>query len=250
MYFMILIILLFAVPLIWISINIHSAKTAWRILLECILGIASGSLLVFIVSAMTGYSLADILSQSMQLAAGDFAKDPQMSALFGMSGLSDTEKKAAFESMATLSINTLPSMLLLWGAIISYVEYLILERLFALSGRPVSRLGALADFSFPKNAMWGFMIIFVLSMLVSFMKLIEDSVFLTNINLIIEYAFCLQGISLLFFMFRQKRWPKVFAAVITIIFLLNVIGQTLLFLIGGIDLFFGIKQKIRAKAEK
>jgi uncharacterized protein YybS (DUF2232 family) len=85
-------------------------------------------------------------------------------------------------------------------------------------------------------------------MLISASGMIDNNMIFLNINYIFDFAFCIQGFSLILMFAYTKRIPKALAVIAIIVIYCTNLGQTVLMLAGFTDIVFGLKQRMRRVA--
>ncbi len=156
------------------------------------------------------------------------------------------------------AIATLPATLFVMAIIVTYFEYIIIAKI--LNGSAARKAGAGADdgfsalapipqmpkisrFTLPPSALTGCLVVILLSWGLSGTDTFNGLALNGNVNIVFEFIFCIQGISVLFFLGESKRVSKPVIAVTSVILLGLSLGQTLLFLLGIFDLIFGVKDR-------
>ena len=154
-----------------------------------------------------------------------------------------------FESVLTEYYNTfvtlLPSYFFMWGAMVSYIEYLILSRVHAGRGEDVNRMTPVREFNLSRNGVIGWCGICIVASLLSLMtdSSVIDTVY-SNTYALFRMVFAYQGMSFLAYLCHMKGWPKAVWIVVTILLLMTGYGTMFIYIIGLIDGILGLKVRI------
>ena len=154
-----------------------------------------------------------------------------------------------FESVLTQYYNTfvtmLPSYFFMWGALVSYIEYLILYRVHARRGEDVNRMTPVREFNLSRNGVIGWCGICIIASLLSLTvdSAVIDTVY-ANAYALFRMVFAYQGMSFLAFLCHMRGWPKAVWIVVTILLLMTGYGTMFIYIIGLIDGILGLKVRI------
>ncbi len=243
MYSLVLFLIIVLVPAVVIPKNIVLKERPYKVVLQGFVASSVGILILFIVATITGGSLGE------QFALMVDQMIPALVANEGISGnpifkdMTPAEIKTQLSLIYTLMINSLPAYLLILASLTSYFEYTFIAKLMSGKIRDIRRLPAFANFSWPKSGVWGWLIIFAGSVVLS-NTLDIGKLVLLNVQILMEYYFFLQGASVAFFLADKKKWPKFVPPLVVIIFALSPISRGLIFMLGLIDLVINIKSRL------
>jgi uncharacterized protein YybS (DUF2232 family) len=191
----------------------------------------------------------------------------QTAALFGVQGVPPEELEDFVLEMYDVTINMIPSVLLISSFVTSYVEYVLFERAVDKSIATVSRLepervrdGKLllrddppeyaqnmrkmpkfSEFRLPFNFMILCVAILIITWILASSPTLKAGLVMNNVEAVISFMFVVQGASVFF---RLGELRKVSPALVTILCVAVVcftIGRTLLFIVGVFDFVFDIK---------
>lgn len=205
---------------------------------------AIGCLIVIAMSSVFGAGIGSIISGNVDIMSEAMAKNKEYAELLGISDLSDAELVAFYKKLYDSVIMIIPAMLIIWSAIIAYTECAIATRSFNKKGE-ARVLAPIREFSLSKTAVLGWLVIsilawvFVKGEVFSFAETIN-----ANIYLLFRAVFCLQGISVLAYIFHMKKWKRPLWVILTVIMLMTNVGTIILYVTGIIDALSNIKGRI------
>lgn len=244
MYTLIILAVLIFLPLPLMAASAKKTGNGYRAIFEGVNGIAMAMMLVFILAAATGNPVGSVIAGDLQLFADAAANSSQIVSMLGLEKLSYTERVNTLTSVYTYAINALPAVILVWGTIIAYFEYIIVSKAAVGSKYQLPQLGKFKDFSLPKRALWGWVMIYLLTFAVSLMNFMDTSVLQVNIQILFQFTFQIQGIAVIFHFCDFKKWPKAVPVILSIAFFPTAIGQMILCVMGFMDLGFGLRKAI------
>ena len=190
-----------------------------------------GSLLIFIFATLSGTSVAAELEAAYAQAM------PML--LQSFPGQEDLLKQSI-----DIAISGFPSMVLLMGVVVAYLEYLILSKFVRNGEKGAWQMARLREFSWPRNGIYGWLLIFVLSWIAGLTGMPDGDLVMQNVQSIFEAAFALQGTSLLLMFFFMKRVPRGLGPVLAVFAWILPMGKSILFLLGIADIMLGLRTRI------
>ncbi|MEG0662779.1 MAG: DUF2232 domain-containing protein, partial [Anaerovoracaceae bacterium] len=113
-----------------------------------------------------------------------------------------------------------------------------------VKGEPALRLPPFREFSLPRNSVVGWFFIFILSWVLRLTGFGAADIVSINVNLIFEFTFALQGISLVLFGCHMRKIPKAIPVILIIVLWVLTIGKTVLFVLGIADLLLNLRSKM------
>ncbi|QIB67996.1 DUF2232 domain-containing protein [Aminipila butyrica] len=244
MYTLIIFSVLIFLPLPLMASAARKTNDGYRAIFQGVLGVAGAMLLLFLVASLGGHPVGQAISSDLQSFSEAAAKNSQVVEMMGMEGLSFGERVSGITRLYTYAINALPAVVLIWATIIAYFEYIVISRISAKASYPLPVLGKLKDFSMPKKAMWGWILIYLLTFIVSLLGFASSNVLQINIQILFQFAFQIQGLAVVFYFCDSRGWPRGLAVVLSLFFLPTSIGQMLLCLVGFFDLGFNVRKFI------
>lgn len=246
MYGLAIILIIFIVPAAIMLKYIPLRERPYKVLTEGTVAAAVGIIFVFMIAASTGISLGARLGEMTDQAIEILISNPSFMNNSAIAEMSAEEVRKVLSLFYAMMINSLPGILLIVTAIISYVEYQLITRTLARKNENIRMLPEFRQFSLPKSALWGWLTVFGASWLISQGSDI-GAVVLANIGLLMEFSFVLQGTAVLLYYFDSRRIPKPIAVILIILFISTRITQTLIFMIGVGDLVFNLRSRMSRK---
>jgi len=199
--------------------------------LSATVSVGLGSLLIFIFATIAGSSVAS------ELEASYAATMPALLQMF-------PGQEALLRQSIDLVISGFPSTIILMGAVAAYLEYLILSKFIRNGERGAWQMARLREFTWPRNGIYGWLLVFVLSWLAGLTGMPGGDIVMLNVQNIFEAAFALQGTSLLLMFFFMKKVPRGLGPFLAVLAWLLPMGKSVLFLLGVIDIMLGLRTRI------
>lgn len=243
MYSLGLFLIIVLIPAMVIPKNIAIKERPYKVVLEALIATSVGILFLFVLATMTGGSLGEQLAEMVNrmipviMENEVFLKNPIFSEM------TPSEVQNQLLSIYTIMINSLPGYLLVMASLTSYFEYTLIAKLMSGKLRDVRRLPAFHTFSWPKSGVWGWLIIFGGSWILS--KSVDiGPLVLGNVQILMEYYFFVQGAAVLFFFGVRKKWPKFVPILLVIVFSISPISRGIIFMLGLGDLILNIRDRM------
>jgi len=247
--FFIFLIVLIVPPPVMIRSAMKGA-TPYRAVLDGVIAVAVGTVFIFILAAASGQPVGEELKIGLYAAAEILVDNQSVTSALGIADLPYDQRLAVFNTVYDYAVNIFPASIIIWAMPVAYFEYLILAKLINRKQPKFQKLPAFREFGLPRNALIGFIIIFILSWLVMAIGIVPNDTIYENVNLLFEFVFAIQGAAVLFFFCYTRRIPKVVAIIVTILLFNINAGQMVLFLLGITDLAFGLKGRMGRKLDK
>lgn len=244
MYTLIIFSVLVFLPLPLMASAARKTKKSYRAIFEGVLGVAIAMMLMFIIASATGNPVGRAIASDLQLFCETAASNNQIVSMLGMEKVPLGERVKTLTKVYTYAINALPATMLVWSTIIAYFEYMIISIISRRAKYPLPELTKLKDFSMPKKALWGWILIYLMTFVVTLLGFMDSNILQINIQVLFQFAFQIQGLAVVFYFCDSKKWPKVVAVILCLFFLPTAIGQMLLCMIGFLDLGFGLRKII------
>ncbi len=227
--------------------SIKERITPFRAVLQGLITGAVAALIVMVIGDIAGSNVFDELFTSVNIMAEALANDPNMIALLG-EDLSAAERVNFINEIYSQSIQMLPAVVFIITAVAAYIEYIIISKAYKPGGIAAIPMTKMREFDLPRNIAFVWLALYVLSILVTSSGIVENNMIFLNINYIFDFAFCIQGISLIFMICYSRRLPQILGVLVIVVVLFTNIGKTLLMLAGFSDIIFGIKQRMKRVA--
>lgn len=236
-------IILLMSPALVLPRSIIQGVRPYRAIIESVIVAATGILFLFIFISATGESLgvriASVVHELIKIAIENqvFLDHP----LF--KGMSDNELSSYLINVSNIMIDNFPGLLIIISGLLSYLLYLGISKVMEKSGKKVRRLPLYKNFSWPKQGIWAWIAIYLISLLMS-KDFPEGAVVLSNINMLMEFYFAFQGGAVVFFLVAKKEWPVIVAVILVPLFMVIRIFRMGLFILGLLDLMMNVRNRI------
>lgn len=248
MYSSLLFFFILVVPIPIIAVRIKRGISPFKACLSGIIGGGIAVALVFIIAQVSGSGIGEELDLAIKDMAKLLAENDQMTKALGIEDSSTSEKIKLITEIYNVGAAILPSTLLIITAIVGYLESIIICRIVKNGEGLRLPMTPIREFSLPGNALMGWIIIFILSWISKAIGINGSDTLLANVDILFEFTFALQGISLIFFTAHIKHIVKVFPVILIIVLIIVPIGKTFLFIIGIADLILGLKGRVKPKS--
>lgn len=248
MFTFIIFLAVFILPMPIMVLVARKRGNGYRAILEGVIGVALTMVLFFVIAAINGMPIGQAIASNLQTISESMAANTEFAKLAGLEDQSYTERVAAISQIYTYAINALPAVILSWATIIAYFEYRIISRASLKSKAPLPQLSKFKNFSMPWKALWGWILIYILTWIVVTIGFEQGNVLQINIQILFELAFEIQGMAVIFYFIESKKQPKVLAALLCIVFIGTNLGKLLLSALGFLDLALGLR-RIRVKRQ-
>ena len=247
MYFALIFLLIIALPLVVMPKDISAGeKSPYRIVINGVIAVSAGAAVVFMAASLTGSGLFSRIMEDVKDAAGALATDARIAEAFRMTDETVAERKefltAAYESVIKLA----PFYIMALGAIISYIEYIILSR--SLGKRSaVKKMPPFREFSFPPGTVMALVAMYFIAWIMTTSETVDSDMLYLNVSAMFDFAFCIQGISVIFMFFHMKRIHKAAPVAVSVALWITFIGQNILLIMGMVDMIMNLKLIIQMK---
>lgn len=231
MYTSLIFFCLFIFPIASLVQCIRRGLNPYNGVLSGTVAVGFGSTAIFIMATLSGTSVG------AEMEAAFEAVIPSL--LQSMPG-----QEELIRNNIDIIISGFPSTILLMGAVVSYVEYIILSKFIKNGDKGAWQMARLREFSWPRSGIYGWLLIFLLSWLAGLTGVPGGDLVLINVQSIFEAAFALQGTSLLLMFFFMKKTPRGLGPALAIFAWLMPMGKSILFLLGVGDIMLGLRTRI------
>lgn len=150
-----------------------------------------------------------------------------------------------FEMMNTL----LPTLLVLASVIIVILFFLVSQPFIKRFSTMKIQWPLFRELQLPKSLLWYYLLTMVLTLVVNPEKTSFMYLALVNLMFILQILILLQGYSLVFYFAHIKKWPKVIPYLVLVGSFILPIVQSIVRILGIIDLGFPFRQSIAKKKE-
>lgn len=231
MYITLVLLSIILMPLPAVLGGLRRGTAPYTAVMDGTLSASLASIVFFIAAALSGNPLGVALQSFL---------DTGLASMAGALGDQTDVYKAALNLFVTL----FPSSVLIGGAIAAYLEYQILSRVVKRVDGASLRMPPLREFSWPRQGIYGWMLMFLLAYLVRAGGFPAGEGLLLNIENIFQSAFALQGTACLLMVLIMRRVPKGLAGGLAVAAWILPYGKMALFLLGLADIMFGIRMRI------
>lgn len=247
MYSSLMMLVAIIAPIPAIVKSMQEKTTPFRAVLQGLVTGAVAALIVMVIADLAGSNIFDDLMKQVDALAESFAKDPNMAAMLG-EDMTEAQRLKMLNELYGQSIKLLPSVVFIMSAIAAYIEYIIISKIYKPGGLAAIPMTKMREFNLPRNIAMVWLGLYLLSLLVTATGIIENDIVFLNINSIFNFAFCIQGISLIFMLFYSKKLPQALAVVLIIAIGATNLGKTVLMIAGFTDIIFGVKYRMKRAA--
>ena len=217
MYLLLIYFLILVVPLAVMPRIIRSGTASpYRTVLYGTIGTAVAIVAVFMAASMSGQGVFAQISGMIENMASELAKNPVVAETLGMASVSRAERIETLTQMYESVFAVMPACLMILGLVVSYVEYIIVSRIMARRIQ-VKRMPAFREFSWPGSAFMGVMGMYLISWALTATGIFGDNMVYVNMDMLFNFVFSIQGVSVVLMFCHMKRMPKAAGVVISIV---------------------------------
>src|SRR5665648_125905 len=211
-------------------------------------GVANSNLLTSMIEKYVKFiAPVVVLPGEIELTVKTIVETPSLLKIAGLEGIGKAEAANLLTEAYAVAINMIPSTMICWGLMFSYFDYKLISNSMNKRGKTVLMLPAFSDFSLPRRAVYGCLLIYILSWMAVGLKIVSEDAMLLNVQAIIEFVFAVQGFAVVIYTTKQNKMNKVLRWAIYIVLLVSPFGRKFLALFGFFDLLVGIRQKLEKK---
>lgn len=246
MYLLLIFLMSFIIPLVFLPTMIKKGtESPYRTVLYAALISSAAALAVFAAAAMTGESVYSQLNSAIRGMADTLAGDDSIADMLNMGDAAADERADMYVNLYQEVFKSLPASIMTFNAVIAYFEYIILSRTMKVKNTGVRLMPKFREFSLPAGAIWGIMIMYLISWIMAEAEMLPNDLLYVNMDLIFDFVLSLQGISVVFMLFHMKKLPKTIAVIVIVILWGTYMGRWLLVLLGMFDIILGLKIRIQ-----
>lgn len=228
MYTGLLLLCAVLVPIPLIIAAIRKKEDPYKACVDGAIGAGVAMVLVYILAAQGGSGIG----QEIALAGEEMTK------------MLPSDQRDAVGALFEKSADGIPGTMLILAALCSYGEYILLSRIVKTGGEHGLKMPPIRELHLSRSVIRGWLIIIILSWVIRFSGFSGGTLVMVNVNILFEFTFALQGISLLFLWTHLKKVAKAVPVIATILLWFLPAGMTLLFIAGLADLFVGLRKRI------
>lgn len=244
MYLLTLMIITVLLPLIVVLGGIKRGMLPYAVILQSVLFLGFSLVMLFGFAWSTGEPLGASILKEINITVKTIVETPDLLKIMGLEGIEKAEASDILIKAYSFMINMLPSYILCWGMAFSYFDYLIISAIKKRMGKEVLMLPPFANFSLPRKALYGSLLIYGLSWLTVSLKIIPAEALLLNVQGLILFIFAVQGLAVSIYTIRKRNVPKIIGWIVCITLFFSAFGKVFLAGLGIFDLLMGIRQKL------
>lgn len=246
MYLLLIFLMSFIIPLIALPGLIKKRiGSPYRIVLYASLISSAAAFMVFAVAAMSGESVFSQLDSTIDAMADILARDNSVAEIMNMSDVAVSERADFFTKLYQEVFESLPASIMTFNAVIAYFEYILMSRTMTAKNVGVRLMPKFREFSLPAGTIWGILIMYLVSWLMTTTETLPNDLLYVNMDLIFDFVLALQGISVVFMLFHMKKLPRAVAVVVIIVLWGTYMGRWILIMLGMFDIIIGLKIRIQ-----
>ena len=248
MYFSLIFFLMLIMPIIVMpKYMITGSFSPHKTVIQATIVIAGCIMVMFMVAASNGEGVYAQMQTAVDMFSQQAAAIPQITEMLGISDLGKDEQIKLIAQVYDNASRQIPVSLLFMGAVIAYLEYLIISRLL-VNKIQVRKMPKLRELTFPQGTAMAVMLMYIISWLIYNDGSAFGEMLYLNVDLLFDLVFSLQGVSVVLMLFHLKRLPDVAGAAVAVIMWATSIGRMLLVMIGIADLMLGLKVRMRGSS--
>ena len=244
MYLELMLLMIIAMPISVIYRDIKLKADPYKAIAKGTLFAGLGIMFIFLLASTSGQSIGEQVDKSIEAAVKMLVDNKQAMEALGMAEMSEAKAIASLTDMYSAFAALLPSVLVILGAIVSYIEYNLLVRISYRKIKDFKPLAYVRNFTLKSNDVMGWFIIYLAAYLLKFAGLGIAETAVLNINILVEAIIMLQGIAVVFVFCYSKRMIKLVPVLFIILTLCLPVGQTILFTLGIMDLLLNLRGKV------
>jgi uncharacterized protein YybS (DUF2232 family) len=244
MYLFVVIVMTLLLPLILVAGGIKRGMWPYAVILQSVLFMSISLVVLFGLAWSGGEPLSVSILKELEIPVKTMVQNPDFLSTLGLEGVGEAEAEELLLKAYGALINLLPSTVLCWTIIFSYFYYFLLSTFKNKRKKEVQMLPEFSTFSLPRKAIYGSLIVYGLSWLATSAEVVGQEVLLLNVQALIIFVFAIQGLAVVSFTTKQKKFPKIFKMIMYLVLFGSSIGRIFLALFGFFDLLVGMRQKL------
>ncbi len=250
MYLLLIYFFILIIPIIVMPGAIKAGKLSpYRVVMYSAITIAAATVVIFMIASMTGKGIFAQIKELVDVMAKDLAQNPMVADAFDLAAVGEAERTEMFKNLYNSTFAVMPACIMILGMVVSYIEYIIIAKIMGRRTQ-VSRMPKLREFSWPNGAFMAVMGMYLISWILTQTGVFGDNMIYMNVDLLFNFVFSVQGVSVVLMFCHMKRIPKPIGVVIAIVMWMIYLGRLVLLMVGMFDLIFGIKGKIQGRSAR
>jgi uncharacterized protein YybS (DUF2232 family) len=179
--------------------------------------------------AMDGIGIIEILDQLKV----------QMLSFYEKMGMTDDTLLTQLAETFTLVKKLIPSSVILASLLYTFINYIVSTKILTRLKVKLPQKEKFTDFKLPSNFMFGSLIILILTVIVSYMKIVDSEVLQINIINLFIYVFFIQGLAVVL-KFVERSSKAIKALIVFGVFILSLLPFVAL--LGWLDIIFNFRK--------
>lgn len=250
MYLTVIFFLTLIIPFLAIPGHIRiGALSPYRVVLVSTITISAMAMITFMAAALSGTGLYSQLHDVMKLVSEEAASNPMMIQSLDKAGISEDDSVQFIMQVYDAGLMRLPVMIMVMGAVVSYIAYIIISRLMSRK-HDVKLMPKFREFTFPPGAAMAVMAMYLIGWLMMESEMQTGTMMYLNMSALFDIIFILQAIAVILMFFHFKKVPQIVAALVCIVMFITSFGKSIMVLLGMTDMFFGLRMRMGARAGK
>lgn len=246
MYLFIIFAVTIIVPLIVMPASMRKGGVSpLRAVFNAAVSACVAATVILMFSSLAEQGMFAQIKQIINDMSSQVAANPAWDVMPQADKLSTADRAELFTQVYEALAIRVPAYIMTFALIVAYVEYIIAGNMPWNRSR-VEHIPAFREFSLPENSFMGIFLMYFAAWGISVSGSTFGTAVYANVNFIFDFAFILQGISVVFMFAYIRRIPKIAAVIVIAIALCSNICRMLLVLLGMFDLIVGIKGRIAA----
>ena len=210
-------------------------------------GVGAGTiavLVIFAVAFIMGQSFGGQMEQGIKMAVDTIMENKDALSNVGLDEISNAKAISiltdTYKSIAML----LPSVLIIFITIISYIEYNLTVRARYRQSSRLKPYAYLRNFGLTNNDVLGWFMIYIVSYLMKFAGVGIGEIAVMNINIMVNMVIAVQAFGLIFYVAHMKQRPRIFPILISVCLWFIPMGHSILFILGLLDLLLNLRVRL------
>jgi len=146
------------------------------------------------------------------------------------------------EIMKNTILTLIPSSLIFGSIASACINYIVVGIILKRMGFKFKQLGKFSGFSLPRNIMMGLLVIITLSYGASRLNIVNGETLFLNVFYLFQVAFLLQGLAVIVFFMEKFGLPKIFRAMVCILFMFLPTFSIMAVIMGIADSIINIRR--------
>ncbi len=161
-------------------------------------------------------------------------------------GINAEDFGATLDALGNSFILSIPSYTIIWSLIIAFVAYKICYKIFTRKGnnKNLINMTYFKDITLKREFFSGVLIIFVLSIIASFVLGSTGQIIYGNVSTVVEFLFIVQGMAVIVYFLTAKRVPNALAVAIAVFIYFLPFASLVLMILGVVEAIFGVRRRI------